>query len=434
MIPLRYPEITKISLITFLVLPLIYPLPVLYTPTLVVANWDSPDGEYAKMIMDNYYLKRKVEVLNDSEVSVFERRIVYIPLYSNNFSLRGNNNVLYVEYNIEGDEFKYKKIVYRLKITEENEVDLLGTKYKVLNRSKDRIVLCSSSERITTNHSFNFGDYRIVLKLVSLDNKLLIVDIYKDNKTIGNDIKLKKDVIHNLGDIALLYEGGDGRRYTITVYNVTILEDNNDFILNRNFTLSLSESRVDLVYKNPEDVRGTLSIFNYYIEMVNDTPLKCIVVTYIDNYTVSLTDVGTVDLGGGVFLIKNNSEVFIFKDGKIYNRSLIEYYIPNILLEDESLLKVDCNIVLVGGPEANRLTREISRYLKVPITNEYPGRYTGVIQTIKNPYNPNYSIIVVAGSDRWGTKASVMALIDGMYREGDITYVEWVNNTYRILS
>ncbi|HIP84642.1 MAG TPA: hypothetical protein EYH15_04055 [Methanothermococcus okinawensis] len=46
------------------------------------------------------------------------------------------------------------------------------------------------------------------------------------------------------------------------------------------------------------------------------------------------------------------------------------------------------------------------------------------MQTIENPYNPGCSILIVAGSDRWGTKACIMALLDGIYRENNITYVE----------
>jgi len=430
---LRCTEIVKIAVVILLILPLTYSFPVLHAPTLVIANRDTPDEEYAKMIMDKYYLKRRIEVLNDSEVEVFERRVEYIPIYGNNFSV-GGDNYLYIEYDMEGNESRYKKIVYTFKITDSGEVDLLGTKYRILNRSDDKVVLYTSSERITTNHSFNFGDYKVVLKLVSLDNRLLIVDIYKDNTSIWKDVELKKDSIYHLEDIILIYEGETGRKYSIAMYNVTTLEDGKEFILDRNFTVSISEDRVSLIYKNPEDTEGPLHILNYYIEMVNDTPLRYFRVVYSNNYRVDLKDRDMVDLGEGAFLIKNNSEVFIFKNGKVFNRSLVEYYVPDVSLDSESLLRTDCNIILVGGPEANSLTRSILEYLKVPITRGYPGKYMGVIQTIKNPYNPKYSITVVAGSDRWGTKACVMALIDGVYQEDNITYVEWVNNTYRILS
>ena len=74
-------------MIVLLTLPLTYSYPELYSPTLVIANRDSPDEEYAKMIIDNLYLKRKIEVLNASEVEVFEREIECIPILDNNISV-----------------------------------------------------------------------------------------------------------------------------------------------------------------------------------------------------------------------------------------------------------------------------------------------------------------------------------------------------------
>lgn len=434
MITLRYIEIIKIILIVLLILllPLSYSLPILYTPTLIISNGDTPDVDYANMIMDKYYLKRKIQILNDSAVNIFERKIRYISVYGKNFSVRGNNSKLYVEYDMENNTVRYKKIIYSIKMTKD-EVDLFGIKYRVLNRSDNRVILYTLSKKITTNSSFNYGDYKVVLKLVSFDNRILVVDIYKDNTSIEKDIH-KDKIFYLNGDIALLYEGIDRGKYVITVYNITILEDGKDFVLNRNFSVSLSKDEISLIYRDPKSIEDSFHIFGYHIEVINNTPFKYLRVTYINNYTVELEDSDIVDLGEGVFLIKNDTGIFIFKDGKIFSKDLKEYHTPNTLLDSENVLKADCNIILVGGPEVNRLTKNISKYLKVSITNTYPGKNTGVIQTIKNPYNPNYSIMVVAGSDRWGTKACVLALLDSVYREDDVIYVKWMNGTFKVLN
>ncbi|HID47975.1 MAG TPA: hypothetical protein EYP47_04815 [Methanococcaceae archaeon] len=89
-------------MIVLLTLPLTYSYPELYSPTLVIANRDSPDEEYAKMIIDNLYLKRKIEVLNASEVEVFEREIECIPNtgqqhLSGLYGIYRENNITYVE-------------------------------------------------------------------------------------------------------------------------------------------------------------------------------------------------------------------------------------------------------------------------------------------------------------------------------------------------
>ena len=437
-ISLRCIEIVKVMAVVFLILPLSYSLSITSTPALVISNKDTPDVEYAKMIMDKYYLKRKIQILNESAVDILERKVEYVPILDNkNLSLDKGRYKLYIEYEIENNsKLRYKEIILSFKITNDNEIDFLGKKYEVLNRDDKKLILYTSVKKIATNSSFNYSDYRIIPKLVSVDNQVLVVDIHKNNILVEKNVELRKGKVHYLDEkIALLYEGVDKRKFIIKIYNIAILEDGKDFSLNRNFTVSLSEDKINLIYRDPENVKGPLSIYNYHIKMVNSTLFKYFRITYINNYKVSLEDRDMVDFGEGAYLIKNDSEMFILKDGKVFNRSLVEYYTPDILpLDSENLLTVNCNIILVGGPEANKLTKDILKYLKVPITREYPGKHVGVIQTIENPYNPNYSIMVVAGSDRWGTKASVMALVDGVYREGDVIYVEWINNTYRVLS
>lgn len=431
---MRWTELAKMAIIFFLILPLSYSFPVLSAPNLVIFNKDTPDKEYAKIIMDKYYLKRKVEILDDNKVYILERKVKYIPILGNNISIERDNCNLYIEYEINDGKFRYKEITCTFKIINNSEVDLLGTKYKILSKSNGKLVLYTLSEKFATNHYLNYSDYTVELKLISTDYKELIVDVYKNGSLIKKDLRLIKDRIYHLEDIALLYEGINRNEYIITVYNITTLETNREFILNKNFTISLSNDKIILIHRDPASINGSFNIFNYHINIINDTSFKYFKITYINNYTVELEDTNTIDLGEGVFLIKNNSEILIFKDGKIYNKTLEEYYTPNVLLDSENLLKADCNIILVGGPKANKLTRNISKYLKMSITGEFPGKNKGIIQIIENPYNPNYYITVVAGSDRWGTKACVMALIDGVYRKNGIILVEWINNTYRILS
>ena len=84
--------------------------------------------------------------------------------------------------------------------------------------------------------------------------------------------------------------------------------------------------------------------------------------------------------------------------------------------------------MLIGGPVSNNITKKINDKLTVPITNENPGKNTGIIQKIKNPYNPNYYIYVLAGSDRYGTKACVLALLNGLYNDENIMTVKLENN------
>ncbi|MBP2201208.1 parallel beta-helix repeat protein [Methanococcus voltae] len=60
--------------------------------------------------------------------------------------------------------------------------------------------------------------------------------------------------------------------------------------------------------------------------------------------------------------------------------------------------------ILIGGPVSNPVTSRYRSYLPIPITNEEPGEGIGVIQTFKIG---DYTVIVLAGSDRVGTRTAV---------------------------
>ena len=62
------------------------------------------------------------------------------------------------------------------------------------------------------------------------------------------------------------------------------------------------------------------------------------------------------------------------------------------------------DIILIGGIVANPLTNKYTWTFKVKITNDNPGKNKGVIQ--KQLIN-GHTVILLAGSDRYGTKAAV---------------------------
>ncbi|HID47144.1 MAG TPA: S-layer protein, partial [Methanococcaceae archaeon] len=65
-------------------------------------------------------------------------------------------------------------------------------------------------------------------------------------------------------------------------------------------------------------------------------------------------------------------------------------------------IKKDC--ILTGGPVANPVVRKYLDKFPVKVTNEYPGKHKGVIEITEIN---GYTVVLLAGSDRWGTKAAV---------------------------
>ena len=86
--------------------------------------------------------------------------------------------------------------------------------------------------------------------------------------------------------------------------------------------------------------------------------------------------------------------------------------------------EINENCILVGGPVANPVVKKYEWSFKIKITNEYPGENVGVIQ--KQLIN-GHTVILLAGSDRWGTKAAVeyFKLLDTIPDEP--MFVQWKN-------
>jgi hypothetical protein len=99
--------------------------------------------------------------------------------------------------------------------------------------------------------------------------------------------------------------------------------------------------------------------------------------------------------------------------------------LPNYRLDVEVRDKVmKGNMVLIGGPTVNMITREVNASLPVYVDadNErdivsrvtgksYNGDECGMVSIIKNPANPQKKIMVLAGKRFAGTRAAVLAVV-----------------------
>jgi DNA-binding transcriptional ArsR family regulator len=100
-------------------------------------------------------------------------------------------------------------------------------------------------------------------------------------------------------------------------------------------------------------------------------------------------------------------------------------YVPasNVKLDTETREEdLQNNLILIGGPVVNKVTERFNKDLPVNFNEErnivstiskqvYPSDDTGIIVKVKNKFNPEKSILVVAGKRYSGTRASIIAFL-----------------------
>lgn len=81
-----------------------------------------------------------------------------------------------------------------------------------------------------------------------------------------------------------------------------------------------------------------------------------------------------------------------------------------IIKNDTELLELDKrthNLVLVGTPNTDYTLQELYQLTDATrVTNEYPGENKGILEILRSPWNSDKVLLIVAGSDEWGVKAS----------------------------
>ena len=89
------------------------------------------------------------------------------------------------------------------------------------------------------------------------------------------------------------------------------------------------------------------------------------------------------------------------------------------------------NLILVGGADSNEVLREVYDMTDaMRVTDEYPGAGKGVLEILRNPWDSEKAMLLVAGSDEWGVKAGVETIIDmGVGIQGNTLMVEESSET-----
>ncbi|MCQ6254817.1 hypothetical protein [Methanocaldococcus sp.] len=424
------------TLLIFFILSLTYSLP---TEPLIFVNKSTVDYQNAKILLDNFYSSRTINV-SGNNITLKIKDIEYIPA-KNTLIIKENDRELIIKFTKNNKEIKYNDITYKYynNFEKGKEINFFNKNYIVENVSPKYITLKekNSEKEIITNGSFEYNGYKIILKMVSLNYNTLYINIYK-NGTLLESPKLVKGVWYYLKNenLGILYKNYSNKKYVFDIVNIIKIEKDKDFPLNNSFVVEdIDSNKLVLKYKYPNNLSKNICIFNYKIipEMIYK---NYVLFKVIKRYckTLNIKDKDIVYIGEGFYTIKvNGSTQLYYKGHKIKNNEKV--YINTLsMLDTNNILNINKDIILVGGPKVNKFVKylESKSLLLVNITNNYPGNNIGIIQKIKNPYNKNYNIYILAGSNRYGTKAAILAFLT-KYNDESIMKVKWNNGHIEVI-
>ncbi|NPA62895.1 MAG: hypothetical protein GXN95_05015 [Methanococci archaeon] len=268
--------------------------------------------------------------------------------------------------------------------------------------------------------------YPIIAEGFAISNKSEDVKEIKegDETLILTNITMNVSNTTSKGFITLIVPIGDINNISITVDGKKLNEFGND----------VNTSLGWYIYKD-----GILEI-----TLVKDPTISITFATAITSSSTTTSSTTTSYYSGGGGYVSSNIandikspviKAFV-KKAKLMVGSSVDANLSAKELKDtydliNKPLEITDDAILVGGPVANPLTKKYMDKFPVKITNGYPGKNRGVIEAItlrvkvdENIYR-DVTVVLLAGSDRWGTKAAVeyFKQLDDIPKEP--IFVEW---------
>ncbi|MBB6401349.1 hypothetical protein HNP92_000634 [Methanococcus maripaludis] len=423
------------KLIALFILTVLCTLPISYgmvvDDPLIVVNSEKVDKTYAELLMDNYYSKRTLVVNSDNEIVVNEHIIYNVPAIDE-FEINDNRGLLHIKFDKEGQNVVYKDVNYEEELESDDEGDMvsfMGKTYALMDYETDeKIKLGNWIEDLSTTGEFEYDGIKLNVLAKNGDSEL-IIEVYNGGERIDTIKLYRGDYAEIKNSKYSLYyddylESGDTPYFFFKMYESYDLEDGEYFKNTDNLKIKLDGKKILLDFKNPESLPRTFEMLNYVISVSSfdeSNVMVCFSVQRSNSYELDM-DEGTKYFGNNIFAVKiendededYDDELYLYKNNKKYDK-IVDYQGSVQLVDQDELLSASSDLILIGGPVSNKVTESIQNSLSVEVTNDYPGEGKGVIQTITNPNNAESTILVLAGSDRDGTKACVLALNQGLY-------------------
>ena len=112
--------------------------------------------------------------------------------------------------------------------------------------------------------------------------------------------------------------------------------------------------------------------------------------------------------------IAANMEIMTGNKPEIINTKKIESF------------KYSYNLIIVGTPNSNEILGEVYNMTDaIRVTGEYPGENKGVLEILKNPWDEEKAMLLVAGSDEWGVKGGVEMLDEAKELNKSSIFTGW---------
>uniref|UniRef100_A9A663 S-layer protein n=1 Tax=Methanococcus maripaludis (strain C6 / ATCC BAA-1332) TaxID=444158 RepID=A9A663_METM6 len=325
-----------------------------------------------------------------------------------------------------GKDMVYASIVYQNQVSafklskelkEGYEIPFLGTKYRIVKIDKDNGIIylgtASYDGTIEQNQYISLGAYQVVLgEILENDDEYSVeISVLRN----GNLIEEHTEILRS--DKSFSFIAGT---IGVTVHDVWTNAASTGYA---DITICKSITELELGEEYIEDWElravtnddGTIDFLKTY-----GGNTVGIALAYTGNDIKGINDGGRIEIADYVNLVFDDEddldkmiaefraektvttgstgETLITKSGKV----------PEVVLDSEiDLDKADKNLILVGGPVANKLAKELQNEGKIDIDNESPA--TAVL--IEGAANGN-DVLVIAGGDRYSTESAVLSILN----------------------
>ncbi|MFQ6050238.1 MAG: S-layer protein [Candidatus Hydrothermarchaeota archaeon] len=361
----------------------------------------------------------------------------------------------------DGRELKVDDFTYTLEFSD-NVYNLLPTRIKILDKEL-YLVDYEPEEHMTTgkilledliplHQTKSFDGYQLEITGINTRTESASFRLYKHDKLLIEDV-IRLERPFNYEDIYIELLGtfrsvvGDYKAQIRVYQKDRRIYDGDDFDAGYEYVLkkdeiSLIKKTAQLLEENDyvKFIDGTKIVFD---ERIDD--LARWHVERLGEKRVELEEGDEIEFGSKILLEKIHKDYVDLRiDEEVYEAKIGEtltlqrqtgefrFVEPVARLDDELSEKelYDKNLVLVGGPEANEITKLLIEKgkLKVDFNKMKPGE--GIIAYLEKPLGDG-DIVVVAGSDRYGTRAGSIVLSKYDYvskLRDDLIHVRWIDS------